>query len=178
MIYIKNLLCFIAVVLVIALGFLLFPALQDNAGAICIVDIEKVAVPSDGTDFNFTCTGGGGGNCSGDPEFTLMDGDSEDMTINAGDSITVVELVPEGWELANIRCGASDSNITFELNAIRNGVRISCTAETSLVFRECTFRNIKTPRPIPTISEWGLIAMAGILGVIGFIAIRRRKVTV
>jgi len=31
--------------------------------------------------------------------------------------------------------------------------------------------------PIPTISEWGMIAMAGILGVIGFMVIRRRKIT-
>jgi len=34
---------------------------------------------------------------------------------------------------------------------------------------------VKTP--IPTISEWGLIAMAGILGIVGFMVIRRRKVT-
>ncbi len=32
-------------------------------------------------------------------------------------------------------------------------------------------------RPIPTLSEWGLIAMAGVLGLVGFFAIRRRKVT-
>jgi len=31
--------------------------------------------------------------------------------------------------------------------------------------------------PIPTMSEWGLIAMAGILGIVGFMVIRRRKVT-
>ena len=31
-------------------------------------------------------------------------------------------------------------------------------------------------REVPTISEWGLIAMAGILGVIGFMVVRRRKV--
>jgi len=31
--------------------------------------------------------------------------------------------------------------------------------------------------PIPTISKWGLIAMAGILGIVGFMVIRRRKVT-
>jgi len=30
---------------------------------------------------------------------------------------------------------------------------------------------------IPTLSEWGLIAMAGILGIIGFMVMRRRKVT-
>jgi len=29
---------------------------------------------------------------------------------------------------------------------------------------------------IPTLSEWGLIAMAGILGIVGFLVIRRRKV--
>lgn len=29
---------------------------------------------------------------------------------------------------------------------------------------------------IPTLSEWGLIAMAGILGIVGFIVVRRRKV--
>jgi len=31
------------------------------------------------------------------------------------------------------------------------------------------------PRPIPALSVWGLITMAGILGIIGFIVIRRRK---
>ncbi len=29
--------------------------------------------------------------------------------------------------------------------------------------------------PIPTLSEWGLIAMAGVLGIAGFLIIRRRK---
>jgi len=32
------------------------------------------------------------------------------------------------------------------------------------------------PRPIPTLSEWGLITMAGVLGIVGFMVIRRRKV--
>ena len=30
-------------------------------------------------------------------------------------------------------------------------------------------------RPIPTVSEWGLIALAGALGLVGFIVIRRKK---
>ena len=33
------------------------------------------------------------------------------------------------------------------------------------------------PAPIPTLSEWGLITMAGILGLVGFMVMRRRKVT-
>ncbi|HSC35200.1 MAG TPA: IPTL-CTERM sorting domain-containing protein, partial [Thermodesulfobacteriota bacterium] len=32
------------------------------------------------------------------------------------------------------------------------------------------------PAPIPTLSEWGLIAMAGVLGMAGFLIIRKRKV--
>ena len=35
-----------------------------------------------------------------------------------------------------------------------------------------------SPADVPTLSEWGLIAMAGILGIVGFImVIRRRKAT-
>lgn len=30
---------------------------------------------------------------------------------------------------------------------------------------------------VPTISEWGLIAMAGILGIVGFMVIRRKQAT-
>ncbi len=33
------------------------------------------------------------------------------------------------------------------------------------------------PSAIPTLSEWGLIALAGILGIVGFMVLRRRKVT-
>jgi len=36
--------------------------------------------------------------------------------------------------------------------------------------------NLDSPG-IPTLNEWGLIAMAAILGIVGFMVIRRRKVT-
>ena len=32
-------------------------------------------------------------------------------------------------------------------------------------------------RNVPTLSEWGLIAMAGLLAIVGFMVMRRRKVT-
>ncbi len=31
------------------------------------------------------------------------------------------------------------------------------------------------PSNVPTLSEWGLIAMAVILGIVGFMVVRRRK---
>lgn len=36
---------------------------------------------------------------------------------------------------------------------------------------------VQNVRPIPTLSEWGLIAMAGVLGLVGLLAVRRKKVT-
>ena len=33
------------------------------------------------------------------------------------------------------------------------------------------------PAQVPTLSEWGLIAMAAIMGIVGFMVIRRRKIT-
>jgi len=45
-------------------------------------------------------------------------------------------------------------------------------------FDQCTGEATSFTRPIPTLSEWGLIAMAGILGLFGlFAALRRRKIT-
>jgi len=35
----------------------------------------------------------------------------------------------------------------------------------------------EVPTSVPTLSEWGLIAMAGILGIVGLMVMRRRKVT-
>ena len=63
-----------------------------------------------------------------------------------------------------------------------NGKNFQCMASGGLA--ECVFQNlIEEPPPppvpsVPTLSEWGLIAMASILGIVGFMVIRRRKVTV
>jgi len=107
-----------------------------------------------------------------------VDGDSKLFGINdVGEEsmITVVEEVPDGWELDDISCEVNqgDSNtITFDFNAATNGVFITCLGKGTE--STCTFRNIK-PRSIPTLSEWGLITMAGILGIVSFLVIRRRK---
>jgi len=41
----------------------------------------------------------------------------------------------------------------------------------------CGVKQVDTEVAIPTLSEWGLIAMAGVLGIVGFMVMRRRKVT-
>ena len=44
-----------------------------------------------------------------------------------------------------------------------------CNLQTGM----CT--EVQPTRNVPTLSEWGLITMAAILGVVGFMVIRRRK---
>jgi hypothetical protein len=40
------------------------------------------------------------------------------------------------------------------------------------------FTGTLAPKNIPTLSEWGLIAMAGLMGIVGFIVMRRRKLAI
>jgi hypothetical protein len=58
---------------------------------------------------------------------------------------------------------------------------IPCESEDSNSRRAiCPCEPLPPPPPppvVPTLSEWGLIAMAGILGIAGFMVIRRRKLT-
>ncbi|MGH7851529.1 MAG: IPTL-CTERM sorting domain-containing protein [Thermodesulfobacteriota bacterium] len=67
------------------------------------------------------------------------------------------------WHLdgGGFRCG-----VTTFLNSSTDFERIVYSANGSLPI---------PTNPIPTLSEWGLIAMAGVLGIIALIAARRRK---
>jgi hypothetical protein len=70
-----------------------------------------------------------------------------------------------GWDYC---CGASNTE-----QQILNWYEVVNRA-----FDQCTGTATSLSRPIPTLSEWGLIAMAGILGIFGlFAALRKRKVT-
>ena len=48
---------------------------------------------------------------------------------------------------------------------------------TDIQLLECVNWDFTAVEIIPTLSEWGLIAMAGILGLVGFIVLRRRLAT-
>ena len=91
--------------------------------------------------------------------------------------MTVTEELPPGW--AFVEAGCTDNN-TIEVTEVLNGLAIKCLFDTG-TFDGCFFTNemLEPPPPpaVPTLSEWGLIAMAGILGIVGFMVIRRRKVT-
>jgi hypothetical protein len=141
--------------------------------------IVKVADPADDTEFNFSVAGGNVfvetlSNPS-NPSFTfdLVDGNP---------ATTVTEEVPPGWILdhidcttPNIGCGSGGLEPCLIITAVPNGLTFECLDVLGGP-NTCTFFNDRIEN-VPTLSQWGLIAMAGILGIIGFMVIRRRKVT-
>jgi len=76
--------------------------------------------------------------------------------------------------------------ITAELGCIdiffENVVHFPCITE-EVLGGSCTAEGVEglclesEVTNVPTLSEWGLIAMAGVLGIVGFMVIRRRKAT-
>jgi len=131
----------------------------------CFITIIKEANPPDNTPFEFDVSGTGGVF-----PFTLSDpsDNSVEFLIGVGTSVDVTEVIPEGWELVNIEC----SGIGVEIVSIENGRNFTCLKIFDMA--TCTFEN-EGPTNVPTLSEWGLIAMAGILGIVGFLVMRRRK---
>ena len=95
-------------------------------------------------------------------------GDMNAEFFNGADSLGSIGLPI----LENDRTNIVQSNIGFNRVVIE-----SPTAPDAVDF---VMPSVRVPlcnfaRPIPTLSEWGLIAMAGILGLLGFIALSRRK---
>ena len=141
---------------------------QDAGAQIenCEVVITKSATPADNTVFIFELV-------SGEivTQVPLRDPDSDmfGTNIGPGETLTVTELPVDGWELQGIECGAEGA-IDFSVEGA--SVDIECLGDEGVI--TCVYNNVPGPRAIPTLSEWGLIAMAGILGLVGFIVIRKK----
>ncbi|MCH7519629.1 MAG: IPTL-CTERM sorting domain-containing protein [Candidatus Dadabacteria bacterium] len=127
-------------------------------------------------------------------------GDSEDSSINADG--TRIAFRSD----ADINDGNPDGNFEIFIFDMTSGIFTQITDETTgdsrttsidadgtrIAFRSDADINGGNPdgnqeiylaicfdlddRVIPTLSQWGLIAMAGILGIVGFMVMRRRKV--
>ncbi len=162
--YTRNFISFFILTMLVGLGSLFLTTDQANAEFPCDIAITKEADPADDTAFDFTAPGSG--------NFTLMDpsDDTGNFGVNFMQTVDVTETVPAGWSLDNIVCG-NPTGVT--ISDIPNGKSFECIDVGSA---SCTFFNVKLPINVPTLSEWGLIAMAGVLGIVGFVVIRRKKV--
>jgi len=184
--YTRGLISFVVIAMLVGVGSLMLST--DHARAQvpetdCLLTIEKVATPANNVAFPFSVTG------DITNEFTLMDpgNTTTDIGLDTGDIpdvITITEEPPAGWELESIECtlsppGCNDGGPVPCLNVTIDEATNSITAE-CLDGDEgsCTFTNVKlVVTNVPTLSEWGLIAMAAILGITGFMVMRRRNVT-
>lgn len=139
----------------------------------CLVQMTKVAEGGEGLRFDFLVEFAGG---TGFAEF--FGGQTVVVNISSGEDITLTELPNPGWVLAERSCEATSAGI--EVTEIEDGVIFNCSqAIEGVVQAECTFVNVSTAANIPTLSEWGMIAAAAGLGIVGvFFVLRRRAVRV
>jgi len=93
-------------------------------------------------------------------------------TITGGNFPIGAAVTPDGTRLyvANF-----NSNNVLVINTAANMVVATITVENSP--RSVAITPAPLPSNVPTLSQWGLIAMAGILGIVGFMVMRRRRVT-
>jgi len=90
-----------------------------------------------------------------------------------GAPVTVTEIPTPGWTLADVIC-VTNPGVT--VTEIEGGAIFECLDPEGGFVGECTFVNVRTAASIPTLSEWGMIAAAGGLGLVGvFFAVRRRR---
>jgi len=138
----------------------------------CTGEIVKVANPEDDTPFTFTLFNGELGEV-----FDLSDPSNNVAPIFMvpGAIFDITEQVASGWVLESIQCD-SDGPVEITVNEDSNSVEIKCID--SIALFQCEFHNVLAPvelAQVPTLSEWGLIAMASLLGIVGLIVDRRRK---
>ena len=173
---VKRSFYFLTVLCFVISGFVFINTNTAMSQEECFLSVTKNAIPAIDTPFTFQATG--------DDTFEFTVSDPSDPTssgfISIDNTVTITEVLPEGWELANIECVQGVTNCGVEeflpcLNIVINEETNSITA-TCLDDDEgsCTFTNVLPGRAVPTISQWGLIAVAIIIGAVGFMVIRRR----
>lgn len=158
------------------LGFLLlvfvmsgFIATAAHAGTqlACSVGIFKSAGETS-TLFDFLINPSQGD----DFTITIASNNDREFDLNFGQSAVISEIIPEGWALTDIEC-TTEGGATATWDVDANEVFVEClTVGTA----NCIFTNVLTERNIPTLSEWGMIASAAGLVLVGvYFAVRRRR---
>lgn len=165
---IKRLAGLCVYVIAVSLMFMFTAGIHVANSADCTVLIRKFAEPEDGTLFRFNYEEDGVPGIA-----DLSSGTGFNMFFTG--SGFVEEVPPPGWVVDDIVCSEIEG-IIFTI--VRNGVEIECEDFMGTVETNCTFFNVpgSSAASVPTLSEWGMIAAAAGLGLVGvFFAVRRRK---
>ena len=147
-------------------AFLIASAERTAAQTNCTLTVTKDATPADDTIFTFTTFIG-----AVITQFPLLSGESNDVSFDAADGLFVVEALVPRWGLVDVSC---EDLVGITVLDFERGLHAIC--DVSGGTGTCTFRNQNLSFNIPTLSEWGMIAAAAGLGLIGvFFAVRRRR---
>ena len=149
-------------------GLLFIPALSDSAHAQCEIVVCKLSPDVIGEGDSFTFIYSEEGNSG---QFNLTANGSCDGTPFGGNDFELFEDDVPGSILVDVQCDdVPGINVSF----IENGVSLDCIQSNVIT---CTFTNVRgSVSNVPTLSEWGMIAAAGGLALIGiFFAVRRKR---
>lgn len=156
----------VLVVIVLSVFSILSPRESIAQPQICGITLIKEAQGTEGIDFNFLSVVG-----PNVTPFILTSGTPQEYFFQTTVIVTYTELDTPGWALADVAC---DSNDGVSITSVDNGVTIECLDAGGEA--ECVWTNIQLVRNIPTLSQWGLIAVSIGLGMVGvFFALRKRK---
>lgn len=157
-----------SIVVVFALSMFSLFSPRDSIAQpqVCAVTNLKEAEGTEGIDFDFRFEVG--------PNvipFILTSGIPREDFFQTSVIVTYTELDNPEWGLVDVAC---DSNSGVDVTYVENGVTIECLNAGGEA--ECVWTNVRLTRPIPTLSQWGMIAAASGLGLVGvFFAMKRRK---
>ncbi len=138
-------------------------------GSACALEVTKIAEGApEGQIFDFQVEVEGN---IGFAEFPV--GIPFPAIFGQGPPVTVTEIPTPGWTLTDVICETT-SGVT--VTEIEGGAIFQCLDPEGGFVGECTFLNVRAAAPIPTLSEWGMIAAAAGLMLVGvFFAIRRKR---
>jgi hypothetical protein len=151
---------------VVSVGFL---AVQASATT-CGITEMKVAPGAGDLPFVFQCE-----NTQGSCTFTLVAGEISGADIEQGDFVVIREQRTPGYRFGGIECEGGPGLIVTQTG---DGWTENCV-DPDNGFVVCTIFNDPDTEslPVPTLSEWGMLAAAGGLMLVGlFFAVRRRRI--
>ena len=155
------------------------PAACTPSAALPVIRVTKISNGGVGT-FAFSGTNGfANQSITTVASGTGVSGATQTLT-TAGVSTTITEAAPPtGYTLASISCTGLGAGGTQANNLPTRTVTLDAAATAAGAAIACTFTNnvdgfVPTVTGIPTLSEWGMILLAGMMAIAAFAVIRRR----
>ena len=162
--------CLILFIFIVPVALFLTAGNSSAQPEECFIETTKVAPGAEGQEFQFNGVVVETGETF---TFFIPAGDPMGSSgfVEEGTSHRITEAPQNGWVFGGIECELGGG---LNITEIEGGWIEECVNPKLDTF--CVITNVRVPANIPTLSEWGMIAAAAGLGLIGvFFAVRRRR---